>query len=133
MAEPVVAEPAEPEPAVEAADSAAPAALAPDRRPRPRPPATPPAAAPPAAPSVGRPGRAQRWIGVALVLLGGFQVALGLRDLPNEGVPELMLGAGLFAVGATYFVPPDRPSLRRGVGIAGLLLAVAGLALTLLG
>ncbi len=70
---------------------------------------------------------------MALLLLGGFQVVLGLRDLPNSGLGELLLGGGLLAVGAMGFAPPARKSLRTTLGVLGVLLAVAGLVLTIIG
>ena len=149
--EPVAAEPAAAEPLDEEPVPVAPDTLKPaEQVAKPRPPEVQPAAparnrrprasaprerdpAPSAraakdAPAAKR-GRVGRWVGVALLLLGGLQIALGIRDLPAEGLPELLLGGGLVAAGAIGFVSPSRKAMRTVLGAIGLLLAVAGLVL----
>ena len=126
---PPVAEPPAPdtepaEPAVEPAaePSAKPRLRTNPKRASDRRPSSPPAVAEAPA-ATGQTVR--RALGWGLVALGLFQVVLGVQELPGGGTSELLLGAGLSAIGATNLLPPQRKAVRLGLGAVGLLLAVA--------
>ena len=128
--EPPAVRSAEPdaEPAVEPA--AGPGQRTSKRRVPDRPPSAPPATAETTA-AANRPF--QKGLGWALIALGLLPVALGVRELPDGGGTELLLGGGLAAIGAMNLLPPQRKAVRLALGAVGLLLVLAAAVLATVG